>query len=154
MVERIGLTREEESRERSPEQILHDIAVKREGISKTVERLADRMHDTFDWRVQVARHPYVALAAAAGVGLWLSSRFKSGPTLAGRVLDMVSDTVDQVTRDVRGSTKDGGSNGAAATTLTALLGSTVAKAGIAFLAKKVSESLPARRTPTNGAWTR
>jgi len=154
MVERIGLTIEDEFPERSPDQILRDIAVKREGISKTVERLGDRIDETLDWRTHIARHPYVALAAAAGFGLWLSGRFKPGLTPARRVLDAVGDTVEELTRGLRESTKEGTSNGDAATTLKALLGSTVAKAGIAFLAKKVSEALPARRTTTNGTWTR
>jgi hypothetical protein len=130
------------------------MAVKREGISKTVERLGDRIHETFDWRIHVARHPYVALAAAAGVGLWVSGLFKPSRTLTGRVLDAVSDTVEEVTRSLRESTRDDTSNGAAPTTVKALLGLTVANAGIAFLAKKVSEALPAPRTPTNGTRTR
>jgi hypothetical protein len=147
MVERIGLTSEEEFPERSPDQILRDIAVKREAISKTVERLGDRIDEMLDWRIQAARHPYVALAVAAGVGFWISGLLKPRSTPARRALDMVSQTLGDVAEGLRGSTNVGSADHVAPTTLKTLLGTAVVRAGLDFLSKRVTEALQARRAP-------
>ena len=72
MVERTDLNAqmsvEDATRERSAEEIRHDIADKRESLSKTVDRLDERIHQTLDWREYISDHPYAALGIAAGLG--------------------------------------------------------------------------------------
>lgn len=70
MVERIGLTQDFPTRDL--DHVLRDIAVRREGISKTVDRLGGRVDEALDWRIHIARHPYVVFVAAAGVGFRMS----------------------------------------------------------------------------------
>jgi hypothetical protein len=151
MLERIGLTSEEEFPKRSPDQIRRDIAVKRAGISKTVERLGDRIDEAFDWRIQAARYPYVALAAAAGVGFWMSGLLKPRSTPARRVLDMVSQTLGEVAEGLRRSTKVGSADHVAPTTMKTLLGTAVVRAGMDFLYKKVREVVQASQEPNHEA---
>jgi hypothetical protein len=153
MVERIRLTSERGFPRRSLDQLLRDIAVNREGISKTVERLGVRIDETLDWRIHVARHPYLALSAAAGLGLWLSGLFKSGPTPAGRVLDALSQAAEAVTNGLNESLKKGETEKAAPSALIALLGTTVARAGIDFLFRKADEVLRASEMPNDGVQT-
>ena len=149
MVERIGLTSEEEFPERSPDQILRDMAVKREAISKTVEHLGHRIDETLDWRIHVARHPYVALAAAAGVGFWMSGLLKPRSTPARRALDMVSQTLGEVAEGLRGSTNAGSVDQVAPTTMKTLLGTAAVRAGMDFLYQRVSEALRASQVPNH-----
>jgi hypothetical protein len=149
MVERIGLTSEEEFPERSPDQILRDIAVKREAISTTVEHLGHRIDETLDWRIHVARHPYIALAVAAGVGFWMSGLLKPRSTPARRALDMVSQTLGEVAEELRGSTNAGSADHGAPTTMKTLLGTAVVRAGMDFLYKRVTDALQASQGPNH-----
>jgi ElaB/YqjD/DUF883 family membrane-anchored ribosome-binding protein len=57
--------------ERSSDEIERDIAATRESITQTVEQIGDRLHQAVDWRSYLERHPWAALAAAAGLGLML-----------------------------------------------------------------------------------
>ena len=48
----LALHEELETSERSAETIRRDIAARRDSISGTVDRLGDRLHETFDWRME------------------------------------------------------------------------------------------------------
>jgi ElaB/YqjD/DUF883 family membrane-anchored ribosome-binding protein len=65
--------------DRSTEEIERDIAAARESLSETVDTIEQRLHEATDWRTYVNRYPWVAMAAAAGLGLLL------GHLLAGRL---------------------------------------------------------------------
>lgn len=56
---------------RSAGEIERDIAARRESITGTVEEIEERLRRATDWRTYVERYPWIALAAAAGVGVLL-----------------------------------------------------------------------------------
>jgi ElaB/YqjD/DUF883 family membrane-anchored ribosome-binding protein len=143
MTERIRLTREEGFPTRDLEQVLRDIAVKREGISRTVEGLGHRIEDALDWKIQTARHPYVALAAATGVGFWMSGLLTPRSTPASRALDMVGRTIGEVAEGVRESTNARSADHVEPTTMHTLLDTAVVQAGLAFLYQRVHDALQA-----------
>ncbi len=58
---------------RSPEEIRKTIEATRESISETVDKLGDRLQETLDWRAYIRRRPYLAIGAAAGLGLLFSA---------------------------------------------------------------------------------
>jgi hypothetical protein len=74
----LALHEELETSERSAETIRRDIAARRDSISGTVDRLGDRLHETFDWRSLRIGLPFVALGVAAGLGLALSGIVRGG----------------------------------------------------------------------------
>ena len=47
----------EDPPDRSAVAIRQDIAPKRDSISETVDKLGDRIHQTFDWHEYVAEYP-------------------------------------------------------------------------------------------------
>jgi ElaB/YqjD/DUF883 family membrane-anchored ribosome-binding protein len=68
--------------ERSIDEIRRDIERRRDSITRTVDQMGRKVHDTFSWREQVADHPYVALGVAAGAGFLLAKlllRRRSSP---------------------------------------------------------------------------
>jgi len=89
--------------DRSSTEIRDDIAAKRESISRTVGRLGERIHESLDWREHVARYPYVAVGAAVGAGLLLSTLFKKKRSPMDRVVDVLVDRADQMGEDLRKS---------------------------------------------------
>jgi ElaB/YqjD/DUF883 family membrane-anchored ribosome-binding protein len=103
MAERDDLRSVEHGWQRSAEEIRQDIAAKRESITQTVDRLGDQLHRKLDWREQVGQHPYVAIGAAAAVGLLVSGVFKHRPTPRERIMDALAETVEDFTDDVRHS---------------------------------------------------
>ena len=100
--------REDETFERSAEEIRLDIAARRESISETVDRLGDRIHETLDWREYVAEYPYVALGLAAGLGFLVAGIFKikREPTPRERIYDALAEITEDLTDRVRGSIED------------------------------------------------
>ena len=77
MAERIDIApRTSDVGPRSAQEIREDIAAKREAITETVDRLGERIHQSLDWHSYVAEHPYVAIGAAAGLGMLVSGIFK------------------------------------------------------------------------------
>jgi ElaB/YqjD/DUF883 family membrane-anchored ribosome-binding protein len=83
--------------ERSAEEIRQDIAVRREMITETVDRISDRFQQTFDWRAYVKDYPLVTLGVAAGVGFLLGGLFKPRLTPAERVKEALADSVEDLT---------------------------------------------------------
>jgi hypothetical protein len=88
---------EEETPDRSAVAIRQDIAAKRESISETVDKLGERIQETFDWHEYVAEYPAVALGLAAGAGFLLARLFKRNPTPQERILDAVAELTEDVT---------------------------------------------------------
>jgi Protein of unknown function (DUF3618) len=103
MAEGDNLRSLEQPWQRSAEEIREDIAAKRESISETVDRLGDHLHRKLDWREQVAAHPYMALGAAAAMGVLVSGAFKHRPTPRERIMDALAESIEDFTDDVRHS---------------------------------------------------
>ena len=87
----------EDPPDRSAVAIRQDIAAKRESISAAVDKLGDRIHQTFDWHEYVAEYPAVALGLAAGVGFVVAGMFTRNPTPQERILDAVADLTEDMT---------------------------------------------------------
>ncbi len=86
--------------ERSSAEILDDIAARRESISETVGQLGERIHETLDWKGQVARHPYISVGIAVGTGLIISGFFKRKPSPTERLVDALVDRVEELGEDM------------------------------------------------------
>lgn len=93
---------EDELAERSAIDIRQDIAARRDSISETVDKLGERLHETFDWHKYVAEYPAVALGLAAGAGFLLAGIFKHNPTPQERIMDAVADLTEDMTDRVGG----------------------------------------------------
>jgi ElaB/YqjD/DUF883 family membrane-anchored ribosome-binding protein len=89
--------------ERSARELREDIAATRESISETVDRLGERLQQSLDWREYVAEHPYVALGASAGLGLLLSGLLKRRLSPRERMIEALSETVEDFSDRVRGN---------------------------------------------------
>lgn len=98
MVERTDLNAqmsvEDATPERSAKEIRHDIADKRESLSKTVDRLGERIHQTLDWREYISDHPYAALGIAAGLGFLMWGIFRPQPTSRERIMDALAESAE------------------------------------------------------------
>lgn len=98
MVERTDLDArmsvEDATPERSAEEIRQDIADKRESLSKTVDRLGERIHQTLDWREYISDHPYAALGIAAGLGFLMWGIFRPRPTSRERIMDALAESAE------------------------------------------------------------
>ena len=139
--------REDDTFERSAEEIRQDIAARRESISETVDRLGDRIHETLDWREYVVEYPYVALGLAAGVGFLVAGifKFKHEPTPRERIMDALAEISEDLTDRVRGSLdnvvpKKGGPG----KTIKAAATAAVTKAALDFAKKKATEAFAGR----------
>ncbi|HZA29298.1 MAG TPA: DUF883 C-terminal domain-containing protein [Gammaproteobacteria bacterium] len=100
MVERTDLDArmsvEDATPERSAEEIRQDIADKRESLSKTVDRLGERIHQTLDWREYIGDHPYAALGIAVGVGFLIWGVFRPRPTSGERIMDALAESAEDL----------------------------------------------------------
>jgi hypothetical protein len=76
--------------ERSAEEILQDIAARRESITDTVDRLSDRFQQTFDWRAYVSDYPLAALGVVAGLGFLAARMIKPRPSASRRIKDALA----------------------------------------------------------------
>jgi ElaB/YqjD/DUF883 family membrane-anchored ribosome-binding protein len=93
---------QDEPLDRSAVAIRQDIAAKRESISETVDKLGERIQETFDWHEYVAEYPGVALGLAAGAGFLIAGIFKRNPSPQERILDAVADLTEDMTDRVGG----------------------------------------------------
>lgn len=82
--------------ERSTEELRRDIAARRESITETVDKLSERVQRTLDWREYVSEHPVASLGIAVGVGFLVSGIFKPRPTPGERIMDALSETVEDL----------------------------------------------------------
>lgn len=142
---------QDESSDRSAVAIRQDIAAKRESISETVDKLGDRIHETFDWHEYVAEYPAVALGLAAGAGFLVAGIFKRKPSPQDRILEAVADLTEDMTDRVGGVMAgviqkkmfSGRTVKAAATAM-------IAKAAVDFLKKQLAGAMAgdsSRRSP-------
>lgn len=139
--------REEDTFERSAEEIRQDIAARRESISETVDRLGDRIHETLDWREYVVEYPYIALGLAAGVGFLVAGIFKikRDPTPRERIMDAFAEITEDLTDRVRGSLEDVvPKKGGPGKTLKAAATAAVTKAALDFAKKKATDAFAGR----------
>ncbi|HXU39287.1 MAG TPA: hypothetical protein VN937_23230 [Blastocatellia bacterium] len=88
--------------DRSAFAIRQDIAAKRESISETVDKLGDRLQQTFDWHEYVAAYPVVALGLAAGAGFLIAGAFKRKPTPQERIHEAVAELTEDLADRVGG----------------------------------------------------
>jgi ElaB/YqjD/DUF883 family membrane-anchored ribosome-binding protein len=100
MIERTDLNAqvsgEDATLERSAEEIRHDIAEKRESLSKTVDRLEERIYQTLDWREYISDHPYAALGIAAGLGFLIWGIFRPRPTSRERIMEALAESAESL----------------------------------------------------------
>lgn len=91
-----------ETGERSAEELRHDIAVRREVIADTVDKLSERVHQTLDWRKHVAERPLLSLGVVTALGFLLGGKFfKPRPSPRERIVDALSETVEELTDRLR-----------------------------------------------------
>lgn len=149
MAERTNLAtqlRIDESGERSAVEIRQDIAAERETISETVDKLGDRIQQTFDWREYVAEYPAVALGLAAGTGLLLSAVFTREPTPQERIADAIADLTEDLTERISGVAGDVITRKMIPErTLKAAVTALVARAAIDFAKRKIGEAVAGTR---------
>jgi hypothetical protein len=93
---------EDEYPERSAVAIRQDIAAKRESISDTVDKLGERIHETFDWHEYVAEYPAIALGLTAAAGFLVAGIFKRRATPQERIMEAVAELTEDMTDRVGG----------------------------------------------------
>ena len=136
---------DESSRERSVDEIRHDIAARRENITETVDKLSEQVQRKLDWREYVVDHPFAALGLAAGAGMVVAGIFKQRATPAERIMCALSDSVEEITGRVRNQLdflpeKSSGVKGTAMVAATTM----IAKALTNYLGSGVSETVNSR----------
>lgn len=155
MAERTNLAtrlRSDESSERSANEIRQNIAAERETISETVDKLGDRIQQTFDWREYVAEYPAVALGLAAGTGLLLSAVFRRHPSPQERIVDAIADLTEDLTERISGVAGDVITRKIIpGRTVKAAVTAFVAKAAIDFAKQQIGEAVAANRRVEPGS---
>jgi len=141
--------------ERSAEEIRQDIAAKRESITETVDRLSDRVQQTFDWHTYVTDYPLVALGAAAGLGYLLSRIFTPKPSPRDRIMEAIADSVDDFKDQFSGYLDVvPKKKGQAGTTIKAAATALLTKAATDYVKNRVSESLTKPKIEESNGRTR
>ncbi len=74
---------------RSAEEIKSDIELKKRAIAETVDQLNEKLHEKMDWRSYVKRHPFPALAIAAGLGFLVSGKLVRRESPIEKVADAI-----------------------------------------------------------------
>ena len=128
--------------DRSAFAIRQDIAAQRESISETVDKLGDRLQETFDWHEYVAGYPVVALGLAAGAGFLIAGVFKRKPTPQQRIHEAFAELTEDLTDRVGGVMagviqKKMFSSGAVKAAATTML----AKVAVDFLKSRLSSAM-------------
>lgn len=127
------------SSERTADKIRHDIAVRRESITETVDRLSEHVQRKLDWREYLVEYPFASIGLAAGVGFWVAGIFKPRPTPGERILEALSDTVEDFTDRVRGQLDSSPlQHPSSVQSVKVLATSLVAKAAFSFLTNQFS----------------
>ena len=135
--------RESEEVSRSAQAIRNDIAAKRESISETVDKLGDKISQTFDWREYVAEYPAIALGLSAGCGFLLAGIFKRRPTPRERILDAIAEVTEE--------TKDRVQDALTGLIQKRLISGTTLKAAITTMATKAAVDLVKQKLLTQTA---
>jgi ElaB/YqjD/DUF883 family membrane-anchored ribosome-binding protein len=144
----------DETNERSAEAIRQDIAAKRDSISDTVDRLGERIQETFDWREYIGKYPWVALGLAAGVGFLVAGIFKRQPSPRERIMDAVAEVTEDFTDRIRDGVGDAvpGKKSGPTKMLKTALTATISKAALDFAKGKASELLAGNNRQSPGAY--
>ena len=137
---------------RSAATIRNDIAAKRESISETVDKLGEKISQTFDWREYVAQYPAIALGLSAGCGFLLAGIFKREPTPQERILDAIAD----LTEDAKDRVQDAVSGMVqkrlvSSRTLKAAITTMATKAAVDFLKQKLMTATTSSQGPRRGS---
>jgi ElaB/YqjD/DUF883 family membrane-anchored ribosome-binding protein len=132
----------DDTSDRSAVAIRQDIAAKRESISETVDKLGERIHETFDWHEYVAEYPAVALGLAAGAGFLVAGIFKRNPSPQERIFDAVADLTEDMTDRV-GDVMAGVIQKKlfSGRTVKAAVTAMIVKAGVDFLKKQLAGTI-------------
>jgi ElaB/YqjD/DUF883 family membrane-anchored ribosome-binding protein len=143
---------EGDTAERSAEAIRQDIAAKRDSISETVDKLGERIQETFDWREYVGNYPWVALGLAAGVGFMVAGLFKRQPSPRERIMDAIAEVSEDFTDRLRDAIGDAvpAKRSGINKTLKAALTATVSKAAMDFAKAKASELMAGNQRQGGG----
>ena len=138
------------SPERSAADIRHDIAARRDSITETVDRLSDRVQETFDWRTYVADYPPVAIGVAAGVGVLVAGLFKPRPSPGERMMDAFADGIEDLSDRFRHQLDGAGlrrrRSGGLSRTVRAAATGALTKAATSYLHYRLAESAMLRQT--------
>lgn len=85
-----------DERERSTEDIREDLAREEENLSRTAQKIGDRIKEKLDWGEYVKDSPYLALGIAAGVGFFAARALQPRKTPLQRIIHSFA-------KEVRGS---------------------------------------------------
>jgi hypothetical protein len=87
--------------ERSSDEILNDIAARRESISHTVGQIEEKIHQTMDWKSYVERYPYATIGLAVGTGLLLAGLLRRKRSPTERIVDAFVEKAGELGEDLR-----------------------------------------------------
>jgi hypothetical protein len=82
-----------DERGRTTEDILQDIDMEEENISRTAQQIGDRIKEKLDWKEYVNDSPYWALGIAVGVGFFASRVFQIRTTPMERIMGSLAEEV-------------------------------------------------------------
>ena len=82
-----------DERERSTEDIRQDIAREEENLSRTAQKIGDRIKEKLDWGEYVKDSPYWALGIAAGVGFFAARALQPRRTPMQRIIGSFAEEV-------------------------------------------------------------
>lgn len=82
-----------DERGRTTEDILQDIDIDEENISRTAQQIGDRINEKLDWKEYVIDSPYWALGIAVGVGFFASRVFQTRTTPMERIMGSLAEEV-------------------------------------------------------------
>ncbi len=82
-----------DERERTTEEIREDLAREEENLSRTAEKIGDRIKEKLDWGEYVKDSPYLALGIAAGVGFFAARALQPRRTPMQRIIGTLAEEV-------------------------------------------------------------
>lgn len=82
-----------DERERSTEEIRQDIAREEENLTRTAQKIGDRIKEKLDWGEYVKDSPYLALGIAAGVGFFAARALQPRKTPMERIIGSLAEEV-------------------------------------------------------------
>ena len=82
-----------DERERPTEDIRQDLAREEENLSRTAQKIGDRIKEKLDWGGYVKDSPYLALGIAAGVGFFAARALRPRRTPMQRIIGTFAEEV-------------------------------------------------------------
>jgi hypothetical protein len=80
-------------KERSTEDIREDLAREEENLSRTAQKIGDRIKEKLDWGGYVKDSPYLALGIAAGVGFFAARVLQPRKTPLQRIIGSLAEEI-------------------------------------------------------------